>query len=358
MDLSRAFDCLPHDLVIAKLHAYRVNKDALTLITSYLRGRRQRVKIGNTRSEWSLIKKGIPQGSILGPALFNFFINDLLLLPTEFGIANFADDNTIVAAAPTRVTLLEKLAQGTRVAISWFQQNQMQANPAKFQFIIFGKKSENVELVVDDTIIPESETVKLLGVTLDQKLDYRTHVRNIIRKAAWQLSALRRISKYIPLEARMTIYRSFVLSNLVYCRVVWHFCSKGDTLKLEKLQERGLRIVLDDNVSCYSSLLEKSHCNSLEETRLQALVTEVYKARNGISPVYIREMFTPKSSNYNLCRTNQITMFHRRTTNYGLKTFTHLGTSLWNKLPNQLKEANSLKNFKEQLLRQKLLELL
>ena len=357
MDLSRAFDCLPHDLVIAKLNAYNLNRDALILISSYLRGRTQRVKLNNTRSEWSFIKKGVPQGSILGPALFNFFINDLLLLTSDFNIANYADDNTIIASAPTVNTLLERLTKGTKAAIHWFEDNQMQANPAKFQFIIFGNNPENTSLLVDDITILQSEHVKLLGVTLDQKLNFNVHIKNIVRKAAKQLCALRRISNYIPVDARMAIYRSFVLSNLVYCRTVWHFCSKGDSKKLEKLQERGLRIVFGDYSSDYCTLLEKSKCMSLEESRLQALIIEVYKACKGTAPEYMKEMYTIKSTNYNM-RTMQLTMYHKRTVGYGLRTFTHLGASLWNKLPNELKEIDTITNFKEHLSKTNLQNLL
>jgi hypothetical protein len=123
---------------------------------------------------------------------------------------------------------------------------------------------------------------------------------------------------------------------------------------LEKLQERGLRIVLDDYSSNYSTLLEKSNCKTLEESRLQALVTEACK---GPAPEYIKELFVPKISTYNLCWTMQLTMYHKRTVTYGLRSFTHLGASIWNKLPNELKETDSIFTFKEKLSKVNLCEL-
>ena len=95
MDLSQAFDCLPHGLIIAKLHAYDLELPACKLLFSYLHGRKQRVKISNSRSSWAVLTKGVPQGSILGPLVFNIFMNDLFLFIEKCHLYNYADDNSL-----------------------------------------------------------------------------------------------------------------------------------------------------------------------------------------------------------------------------------------------------------------------
>ena len=108
MDLSKAYDCLPHELLVAKLEAYGVGKAALNLISNYLSHRRQRTKIGSSYSDWYEIVRGVPQGFILGPLLFNIFINDLFLFIEKTKICNFADDNTIYSCNNNLQTFLKK----------------------------------------------------------------------------------------------------------------------------------------------------------------------------------------------------------------------------------------------------------
>ena len=144
MDLSKAFDRIPHDFLIAKLHAYGLEFDTVTFFHNYLKHPKQSVKIDNISSFFrtNLLSR-VPQGSILGPILFNIFINDLFLWLTKSDLHNFADDNTITVTCKNLNHLLFTLEKESESAVDWFRNNDMKANPDKFQAIIIYKRRKS-----------------------------------------------------------------------------------------------------------------------------------------------------------------------------------------------------------------------
>ena len=143
MDLSKAFDCVPHDLLLAKLAAYGVNESFLCYIYSYLLNWKQCVRISNINSDFLTVISGVPQGSTVGPILFNCFFNDFFYVIEIANAHNFADDNTLTAFANSIQNLIHLLVSESSVAIKWFKDNKMIVNPGKFQAIILDKKKTN-----------------------------------------------------------------------------------------------------------------------------------------------------------------------------------------------------------------------
>ena len=348
MDLSKAFDCLPHDLLIEKLKAYGVTQESCNLMSSYLSDRLQRVKIGNNVSSWSTIIKGVPQGSILGPLLFNIFINDIFYFVTKTTIYNYADDNTVSYSDKDLEILKETLISECLKLLRWFVDNQMQANPDKFQSISVGKKTHSAlaSLEIADVSIPCSENVKLLGVELDYKLDFDIQVTQICKKAARQLNVLQRLSKFLNEKSRFLIYKSFIQSNFNYCPLVWHFCSKTNTEKLEKIQFRALKVVFCDYESDYATLLNKAQMPTLHISRLRCIAAEAYKCIYNLSPDYIRDLVELKQSSYNFRYENTAKVPKVRTTAYGKKSFRFEAARVWNSLPNEMRTAENFPEFR------------
>ena len=226
MDLSKAFDCLPLNLLLGKLNAYGVDLSACQLIASYLSNRKQRVKLFEYRSNWEFLKKGVPQGSILGPLLFNIFMNDLFLfIDKKSDLYNYADDNFLARIGQTSAEVISSLACDGNASIEWFANNGMQANPTKFQFLAISTSDENTHTLELDggTILQSEPHVKALGVIIDSRLNFSEHILAICKKAARQSNAFSRIARFLDPSSRKIIYQSFVASNFNHCSLVWHF---------------------------------------------------------------------------------------------------------------------------------------
>ena len=148
MDLSKAFDCLPHCLTICKMHSYGVSREAYTLIASYLCGRKQRIKLWNTRSEWTELLKGVPQGSILGPLIFSIFLNDIFYFVSKGDLYNYADDKCISVSHKDISVLSTQLENETQVMAKWLAENSMKANADKYQGIVFPGSCNNTNVQV------------------------------------------------------------------------------------------------------------------------------------------------------------------------------------------------------------------
>ena len=298
MDLSKAFGKMPRALLIAKLHAYNVTPAACNLIISYLKNRLQRVKVQGVRSEWTTINRGVPQVSVLGPSLFNIFINDLFVVPVCSNIVNYADNIHICYKNKSTEVLCEVLRLDTNNAICWFEQNYMDANPNKFQGIILDKDvPQSIALTAQDYEIPRSNHLKVLGVTLDDKLKFDIHIDSICFSASRQINALKRLSKFLDESSRVLIYKAFVLSTFSYSPITWIFCGKRNSPKLERLQERALRFVFSDFTSTYEELLKRGNFLPLSIYRLKFLAIEVYKCLNNLNPPYPNDLFIHNKAN-------------------------------------------------------------
>ena len=141
--LNEVFDSLSHDLLIAKLNAYRFNMSALRFVHSYLKNHMQRTKINSEYSSWEYILFGIPRGSILGPLLFNIFLCDIFLIMENIDITSYADDNTPYTTGNSIEEVIQKLKNVAKTLFQWFSENQMKGNRGKYHFYV----TQTVKLV-------------------------------------------------------------------------------------------------------------------------------------------------------------------------------------------------------------------
>ena len=194
LDLRKAFDCLPHRLLICKLHAYGVSRESCSLMLSYLKDRLQRVKISAAKSDWAIMTKGVPQGSVLGPMLFNIFL--FYVHGDTCPLYNYADDSTLGFYHTHTDILKSQLEDGSKITLDWFHENHMKANISKFQSIILKPRSviADVEFHVSGYTLKPLPCVKLLGAQIDERLSFDEHVSSICKRVLQQINALHRIS--------------------------------------------------------------------------------------------------------------------------------------------------------------------
>ena len=210
-DLSKAFDCFPHDLLLAKLKAYGFSLSALKLVQSYLSNRKQRTKINLEFSSWEEILFGVPQESILGPLLFNIFLCDSFIIMNDVDFASYADDNTPFFVANDLDEVIYKLQNASKSLFQWFADNQMKAKPDKCHFIC----SANVKtsIMIENEQIENSNCEKLLGVFFDSRLTFQTYINNICKKASQKLNAISRITPYMDFDKRKLVVNAFFSSQ-------------------------------------------------------------------------------------------------------------------------------------------------
>ena len=217
-DLSKAFDHeLDHELLIAKLYAYCFDKNSLYFINSYLKGRKQGTKINSSYSAFAEILFGVPQGSILGPLLFNIYICDLFIENSDIDIANYADDNTPYACSSDLDSVIFKLKKNTERIFRWFYNNNLISNAEKSHLIVSIKKNCSIR---------NEDSAKLLGIHFNNDLNFDYHVNQLCKKASKKLHALARIAKYMDINKRRMLMKAFVSSQFSYRLLIWMFHSR------------------------------------------------------------------------------------------------------------------------------------
>ena len=147
-----------------------------------------------------------------------------------------------------------RLEMSADVAVEWFRNNNMQANPSKFQGIVTTRGNDvatPVTFKIRDIDIPVDENVKVLGIHIDNKLKFDEHISELCIRASRHLNAISRVSKFLYEKCRISQYHSFILSHFHYYNIVWHNCDTESTITIEKIQKRALRVILNDYQSSY-----------------------------------------------------------------------------------------------------------
>lgn len=233
LDLSKAFDCVDHCLLLDKLKLYYFCENTISLIKSYLSNRYQFVRLQNSQSSNLLIKTGVPQGSILGPILYLIYVNKFPTAMRDTHLVLYADDTTLSFNASNIPDVLTKAEKSQATALDWFLSNKLCVNVGKTQRMVFSLRHIDNEQGQDE--------VRFLGISLDPKLDWHSHGCSVASKLVKNIYALRFLRNCLSTKVLKQTYFALCHSQLSYGILLWGHSSSRH--RLFALQRRAIRLI-------------------------------------------------------------------------------------------------------------------
>lgn len=233
LDLSKAFDCVPHDNLLSKLKCYNFSASSQKLIMSYLTDRTQFVYFNNANSRLTDIKFGVPQGSVLGPILFLIYVNDLPNSTPSANFTLFADDTSLTHSHSDFNMLLTEAQNSLLSAQNWFTNNKLVLNKDKTETMVFSLRQHSE--------LDNSHSVKFLGVLLDSKLTWEEHTVSVCKNISRKIFLLRNLRNCLSHSTLKIAYHALIQSSLSYALLVWGHSAHASTVF--SMQRKAVRVI-------------------------------------------------------------------------------------------------------------------
>lgn len=247
VDFTKAFDRINHDTLLLKLSYYGIRGIAYDLIKSYLTDRHQCVCIQRELSSPYKMKCGVPQGSILGPLLFNAYINDIINIDQSAKYIIYADDTSIFFTGVDRNGLIQKANQTLGELHKWSHQNSLLINSTNTKAVLFRAKNKKCEisskLHLNNVEIQLSQTAKTLGVVFHEYMLWDSQTEAVCCKLSKSLGMLRRCQSLLPTRLKLLLFHTLFASHLHYCQLIWASGTESSKNKIYTLQKNAMRAI-------------------------------------------------------------------------------------------------------------------
>ena len=246
LDFSKAFDSVSHELLIHKLSSFGFHSDLIRWFRAYLTGRHQRVVVDGTYSDWLPVVSGVPQGSILGPLLFVLYINDLPSVDKNTKVALFADD----AKCFLNIDSLgdcQLLQNDLNALVDWSSTWELNFHPSKCQVILVTRKRNpfNFDYFMNNTRLSSVKSIKDLGIEISSKLDWNTHINNVVKKCNRKLGLIKHTVGFnAPVNVTKALYLALIRSDLEFGSCLWSGTSRHNVECLEGVQRRATKFIM------------------------------------------------------------------------------------------------------------------
>ena len=353
IDFKKAFDTVNHTILLKKMERYGIRGQILQLFKSYLSNRIQRVVVNNAISDPLPISSGVPQGSKLGPILFNIYVNDISQLPfMNTCTFQFADDTAFSSNSNDLDNLIETFNSNMQIFNAWCNANKLHLNLNKTKAMLFTPRyltGPPPNIIINGTTIEFVCEYKYLGLIIDQKLSFKNHVNTLNRKLNRIVGASFSLKNLLTLETAKIFYHSMAASLLSYVAVAWGGCAATVLNNLQVAQNKIVR-------NLFSNLIPNVHTFDIYTSLSLPRVEDIYKIELGKlmfnvlnNPSYIN-MKTALSNlqwthNFNTRKINSYRLPYARV-NVNQSNTLFAAVSLWNSLPLTVRSSKSINSFK------------
>ena len=253
LDLSKAFDLIS---LLSKLSTYGLSKSVIEWFKSYLSNRQQFVSYMGCNSDRSIVTRGVPQGSILGPLLFLIFINDLPLSVNRSSLHMYADDQTLITKGKNLNEINTTVNSDIAPISNWMISNSMRVNTTKTKYVLIAtpqklksiannRNDDLLSVYIAGSKISQVNCGSILGVSLDETLSWNSHVNRLCLTLSKRIGLIRRLRQFIPKQNRIVLYYGLIQSSLDYCIIVWGNTTECNIDKVFTLQKRLLRVLFE-----------------------------------------------------------------------------------------------------------------